>query len=94
MVGRYCSYLLPKQSVGTNQILIFKTLLMIGRPALYLGGLGNGMKVTPGFEYLESELHSPQEQCSTIVNYRCKNNNVGHFANENHLKTTCQLTLF
>ena len=35
MVGRYCSYLLPKQARGTPQILIFETLGMIGRPALY-----------------------------------------------------------
>ena len=47
----------------------------------YLFGLGNGMKVTPGFGYLESELHSPQEQCFTIMNYGCKKNNVRHFAN-------------
>ena len=26
LVGRYCSYLLPKQTGGTTQILIFKTL--------------------------------------------------------------------
>ena len=36
LVGRYCSYLLPKQAGGTFQILIFKTLRMIGRPALYI----------------------------------------------------------
>ena len=34
-MGRYCSYLLPKQTGGTTQILVFKTLRMIGRPALY-----------------------------------------------------------
>ena len=34
-MGRYCSYLLPKQAGGTTQILFFKTLRMIGRPALY-----------------------------------------------------------
>ena len=34
LVGRYCSYLLPKQTGGTTQILIFKTLRMIDRPAL------------------------------------------------------------
>ena len=31
-VGRYCSYLLPKQAEGTPQILNFKTLRMTGRP--------------------------------------------------------------
>ena len=31
----YCSYLLPKQTRGTPQILIFKTLRMTSRPALY-----------------------------------------------------------
>ena len=35
LVGRYCSYLLPKLTGGTTQILIFKTLRMIGRPTLY-----------------------------------------------------------
>ena len=35
-MGRYCSYLLPKQTGGITQILIFKTLRMIGRPAVYL----------------------------------------------------------
>ena len=35
-MGRYCSYLLPKQAGGTTQIIIFKTLQMIGRPALYV----------------------------------------------------------
>ena len=35
LVGRYCNYLLPKQAGGTTQILAFKTLRMIGRPALY-----------------------------------------------------------
>ena len=34
-MGRYCSYLLPKQTGGTTQILIFETLRMIGRFALY-----------------------------------------------------------
>ena len=34
-MGRYCSYLLPKQAGGTAQIIVFKTLRMIGRPALY-----------------------------------------------------------
>ena len=34
LVGRCCSYLLPKQTEGTTQIIIFKTLPMIGRPAL------------------------------------------------------------
>ena len=29
------TYLLPKQTGGTTQILVFKTLRMIGRPALY-----------------------------------------------------------
>ena len=36
-MGRYCSYLLPKQTGGSTQIIIFKTLRMIGRPALYFG---------------------------------------------------------
>ena len=36
LLGRYCSYLLPKQAGGTTQILIFETLRMIGRPALYV----------------------------------------------------------
>ena len=35
LVGRYCSYLLPKQAGGTIQILIFKTLQMTGRPTVY-----------------------------------------------------------
>ena len=36
-MGRYCSYLLPKQTGGTTQILIFETLIgMIGSPALYM----------------------------------------------------------
>ena len=35
LVGRYCCYLLPKQTGGTTQILIFQTLRMIGHPALY-----------------------------------------------------------
>ena len=34
-MGRYCSYLLPKQTRGTTQILIFESLQMIGRPILY-----------------------------------------------------------
>ena len=34
-VGHYCSYLLPKQTGGTTQILVFETLRMIDRPALY-----------------------------------------------------------
>ena len=36
LVGRYCNYLLPKQTSGTTQILVFKTLRTIGRPALYI----------------------------------------------------------
>ena len=36
LVGHYCSYLLPKQAGGTTQILVSKTLRMIGRPALYI----------------------------------------------------------
>ena len=36
--GRYCSYPLPKQTGGTTQILIFKTLRMIGGTALYFCG--------------------------------------------------------
>ena len=35
-MGRYCSYLLPKQAGGTSQILVFKTLQMTSRPALYV----------------------------------------------------------
>ena len=35
LVGRYCSYLLPKQTGGTTQIPILETLGMIGRPALH-----------------------------------------------------------
>ena len=31
-MGRYCSYLLPKQTRGTTQNFIIKTLRMIGRP--------------------------------------------------------------
>ena len=31
-MGRYCSYLVPKQTGRTTQILIFKTLRMIHRP--------------------------------------------------------------
>ena len=36
-MGRYCSYLLPRQTGATTQILVFKTLRMIDRPALYRG---------------------------------------------------------
>ena len=36
LVGRYSSYLLPKQAGGTTQILVFKTLRMTCRPALYV----------------------------------------------------------
>ena len=39
LVGRYCSYLLPKQTGGTTQIIVFKTLQMAGRPTVYLGYL-------------------------------------------------------
>ena len=35
LVGRYCSYLLPKQAGGTPQMFIFKTLWMTGRPTVY-----------------------------------------------------------
>ena len=35
-MGRYCSYLLPKQTGGTTQILVFKTLRMTGRPTVYV----------------------------------------------------------
>ena len=35
-MGRYCSYLLPKQARGTPQILVFKTLGMTGRPTVYI----------------------------------------------------------
>ena len=35
LVGRYCSYLLPKQAGGIPQILLFTTLLMTGRPTVY-----------------------------------------------------------
>ena len=35
LVGRYSSYLLPKQAGGTTQILVFKSLPMIERPGLY-----------------------------------------------------------
>ena len=35
LVGRYCSYLLPKQTGRTTQILIFKTLRIMSRPSLY-----------------------------------------------------------
>ena len=34
LMGRYCSYLLPKQAGGTPQILVDKTLRMTSRPAL------------------------------------------------------------
>ena len=37
-VGRYCSYLLPKQAGRTPQILLFKTLRMTGRPTVYSSG--------------------------------------------------------
>ena len=33
---RYFSYLLPKQAGGSPQILVFKTLRMTSRPALYI----------------------------------------------------------
>ena len=36
LVGRYCSYLLPMQTGGTTQVLVFKTLRMMDRPALYI----------------------------------------------------------
>ena len=36
LVGRYCSYLLPKQSGGTTQILIFKTLRMTGHLRVFV----------------------------------------------------------
>ena len=35
MVGRYCSYLLPKQAGGTPQILVDKTSGMTGRLRVY-----------------------------------------------------------
>ena len=36
LVGRYCSYLLPKEAGGTPQILILKTLGMMGRLTVYI----------------------------------------------------------
>ena len=36
LVGRYCSYLLPKQAGGTPQILVDKTSPMTGRLRVYL----------------------------------------------------------
>ena len=36
LVGCNCNYLLPKQTGGTTQILIFKTLRTKGRPTLYV----------------------------------------------------------
>ena len=36
LVGRYCSYLLPKQAGRTPQIFVFKTLQMAGRPTVYM----------------------------------------------------------
>ena len=37
LVGRYCNYLLPKQTGGPTQSLIFETLQMIGpHPVLVL----------------------------------------------------------
>ena len=38
LVGRYCSYLLPKQTRGAPQILIFKTLQMTGHLTIYYNG--------------------------------------------------------
>ena len=35
LVGRYCSYLLPKQAGGTPQILVDKTSRMTGRLRVY-----------------------------------------------------------
>ena len=35
LVGRYCSYLLPKQAGGTRQILVDKTLRMTSRLRVY-----------------------------------------------------------
>ena len=36
LVGRYCSYLLPKQAGGTPQILVDKTSPMSGRLRVYV----------------------------------------------------------
>ena len=36
LVGRYCSYLLPKQAGGTPQILVDKTSAMSGRLRVYM----------------------------------------------------------
>ena len=36
LVGRYCSYLLPKQAGGTPQILVDKTSPMTGRLRVYI----------------------------------------------------------
>ena len=36
MVGRYCSYLLPKQDGGTPQIIVDKTSCMTGRLRVYM----------------------------------------------------------
>ena len=36
LVGRYCSYLLPKQAGGTPQIIVDKTTPMTGRLRVYI----------------------------------------------------------
>ena len=43
-MGRYCSDLLPKPTRGTIKILRFKTMRMIGRPALYSMFVGINLK--------------------------------------------------
>ena len=53
-MGRYCSYILPKQTRGTAQILIFKTSRPIGRPRLYLS-THRKKAATPLLYVLENE---------------------------------------
>ena len=56
LVGRYCNYLLPKQTGVTTQFIIFKTLRMIGRPALYTASSKNLPKnKTPNVYWIASQ---------------------------------------
>ena len=62
LVGRYCSYLLPKQAGGTPQILIFKTSPMTGRLRVYiLVECSHG----PHCVTITSSFSKPYLSCST-----------------------------
>ena len=47
LVGRYCSYLLPKQAGGTPQILVDKTSRMTGRLRVYTLSLSGDDAIEP-----------------------------------------------